>query len=92
MEFIPSVMRNLIPVSILDRLGYNFIFQTGKVNLYQESSLIDNGTLCGNLYILELYSLLFVSPAIDTISSIKHLKLNENYSTLCHKCLSHISK
>ena len=32
--YIPLIRRNLIAVLILDRLGYNFIFGTGKVKLY----------------------------------------------------------
>ena len=39
---IPSIMRNLILVSILDRLGYNFPFGTKKVNLCRDSLLIGN--------------------------------------------------
>ena len=44
--------------------------------------MIGNGTLCGNLYILELYSLLSFSP---TVSSTKRLRLNEKYFILWHK-------
>ena len=32
--FIPSIRRNLISITVLDRLGYSFLFGTGKVNLY----------------------------------------------------------
>ena len=32
--YIPSINKNLILIPILDRLGYNFLFGTGKVNLY----------------------------------------------------------
>ena len=54
--------------------------------------MIGNGTFCGNLYRLELYSLLYVSPAVNTISSTECLRLNEKSSILCHKHLGHISK
>ena len=40
--FIPFIRRNLISVLILDRLGYNFLFGTGKVNLHQDSLLFGN--------------------------------------------------
>ena len=40
--FIPPIRRNLIYVPILDRLGYNFLFRIGKVNLYRDSLLIGN--------------------------------------------------
>ena len=71
--FIPFIRRNLIYVPFLDRLGYSFLFGIGKVNLYRDSLLFDNGTLCGNLYKLELYSLIYFSPNVNTVSSTKHL-------------------
>ena len=85
MAFIPSIRRNLIFITILDRLGYSFLFGTGKVNLYQDSFLIGNETLCGNLYRLGLYSLLSFSLNVNTVSTNKCLKLNEKFSILWHK-------
>ena len=84
MAYIPSIRRNLIYVPILDRIGYNFHFGTKKVKWYRDSLLIENGMLWGNLYILELYGLhsLSVSPAINTISNTKHLRLNERSSII----------
>ena len=32
--YIPSIRRNLISIPILDRLGYSFLFGTGKVKFY----------------------------------------------------------
>ena len=85
--YIPSIRRNSIHVPIFDRLGYNFIylfifFGTGKVNLYRDSLLIGNETLCEDLYRLGLYSLLSLSPNVNTVSSTKRLKLNEKSSIL----------
>ena len=54
--------------------------------------MIGNGTLCGNLYLLELYSLLSISPIVNTISSTNRLRLNEKSSILWHKRLGHISR
>ena len=85
MAFIPYIRRNLIYVPILDRLGYTFLFGTGKVNLYQDSLLFGYGKLCGNLYRLDLYSLLSFSPTINIVSSTKHFKLNEKSYILWHK-------
>ena len=82
MALIPSARRNLISIPILDRLGYSFLFGTRKVNLYRDSLLISNGTLCGNLYRLELYSLLSFSHTVNSVSSTKHLRLNEKSSIL----------
>ena len=91
MVFIPFIRRNLISVPILERLGYSFIFGIGKVNLYRDSLLIGNGTLCGNHYRLELSTLPSVSTTF-TISSTKSLRLNEKFSVIWHKRLDHISK
>ena len=55
-----------------------FFFGIGKVYLYQDSLLIGNETLCGDLYRLGLYSLFSFSPNINIVSSTKHLKLNES--------------
>ena len=90
MVYIPSINRNSISVPILDRFGYSFLFLSRKVKLYRDSLLIGNGTLCGNLYRLELYSLLSISLAINIISQTKRLSLNEKSSILWHKRLSHI--
>ena len=85
--YIPSIGRNLISVPVLDRLGYSFFFffGTGKVNLYRDSLLIGNETLCGDLYRLGLYSLLYFSPNVNTVSSTKRLKLNEKSYIIWHK-------
>ena len=87
MTYIPSIKRNLISVPILDRHRYSFLFGTGKVKLYQDSLLIGIGVLCGNLYILEFFSLLsiFATLTVNTTSSSKHLRLNEKSSILWHK-------
>ena len=39
-----------------------------------------------------LYSLLSISPIVNTVSSPKRLRLNEKSYILWHKCLGHVSK
>ena len=39
----------MILVPILDRLGYSFLFGSGKVKLYRDSLLIGTEVLCGSL-------------------------------------------
>ena len=94
MTYIPLNRRNLISVPILDRLGYSFLFGTGKVKLYRDSLLIGTEVLCESLYKLELSALPYVSTTlnVNTASSSKRLRLNEKSSILWHKCLGHISK
>ena len=86
MAYIPSIRRNLISIPIFDRLGYSFLFGTGKVKLYQDSLLIGIGILCGSLYRLELFALpsVFATLTVNTASSSKCLKLNEKFSTIWH--------
>ena len=43
LAYIPSIRRNLISISILDKLGYNFLFGTGKVELHLDYLSIGNG-------------------------------------------------
>ena len=59
--------------------------------MYKDSLLISIGVLCGNLYILQLSALPFVSAilTVNTANSSKHLRLNEKSSTLWHKHLGH---
>ena len=85
MAFITSIRRNLIYVPILNRLGYSFLFGIGRVNLYRDSLLVDNGTRCMNIYRLELYSLLSFCHTVNTVRSTKHLRLNEESSIIWHK-------
>ena len=53
--YIPSLRRNLISVSILDRQGYSFHFGGGKVDIFSNSVLIGNAVLFDNLYSLSLH-------------------------------------
>jgi len=54
--YIPSIRRNLISVSILDRCGYTFHFGSGRVHLYFNSLLVGSGTLSDGLYMVDLHS------------------------------------
>ena len=62
--FIPSIKRNLKLVPILDNFGYIFLFGTEKVKLHRDELLIGIGVRCGNLYILELSALPYVSTTL----------------------------
>ena len=56
-----------------------FFLGTRKVNLYRDFLLIGNGTLCGNLYRLELYSLLSFCLTVNTVRSTKHFRLMKSF-------------
>ncbi|KAL6327870.1 hypothetical protein AAG906_026549 [Vitis piasezkii] len=91
--FIPSLRRNLISVSSLDRYGYSFHFGGGKVDIFCNSVLIGNGVLFGNLYSLSLHhGLLCDSSSVISVIGCKRARMNLSSSMLWHKRLGHISR
>ena len=91
--YIPSLRRNLISVSILDRQGCTFHFGGGKVDVFSYSVLIGNVVLFGNLYSLSLHhGPLCDSSSVNSIVGCKHARMNLSSSMLWHKCLGHISR
>ncbi|RVW21903.1 Retrovirus-related Pol polyprotein from transposon TNT 1-94 [Vitis vinifera] len=86
--FIPSLRRNLISVSSLDRHGYSFHFGGGKVDIFCNSVLIGNGVLFGNLYSLSLHhGLLSDSSSVNSVVGCKRARMNLSSSMLWHKRL-----
>ncbi|RVX10368.1 Retrovirus-related Pol polyprotein from transposon TNT 1-94 [Vitis vinifera] len=91
--FIPSLRRNLISVSILDRQGYTFHFGGGKVDIFSNSVLIGNAILFGNLYSLSLHhGSLCDSSSVNSVVGCKRARMNLSSSMLWHKRLGHISR
>ena len=91
--FIPSLRRNLISVSSLDRLGYSFHFGDGKVDIFCNSELMGNGVLFGNLYCLSLHhGLSCDSSSVNYVVGCKRARMNLSSSMLWHKRLGHISR
>ena len=91
---IPNIRRNLVFVSISDRLCYNFRFGFGKVILYHDSLLVGIGILSENLYRLDLFdnSFVYSSSSLNVAIGSKRTRMNEKYSMLWHKHLGHISR
>ena len=91
--YIPSLRRNLISISILDRQGYSFHFGGGKMDIFSHPVLIGNGVLFGNLYSLSLHhGPLCDSSSINSIVGCKRARMNLSSSMLWHKRLGHISR
>ena len=55
--YVPSISRDLISFSKLDKAGYVFKFGSGCFNLYKNTCMIDGGTLCDELYKVNLDNL-----------------------------------
>ena len=48
--YVPSFRRNLISVSVMDKIGYWFNIRNRKVNIFLDSKLIGHCILSHNLY------------------------------------------
>ena len=90
---VPSLRRNLVFVPVLDTFGYCCSFGNGKVILYQNSNLVGSGSLLcyDNLYFLDTIASFNESLHVSTIG-IKRKLTSENFASLWHKRLGHISK
>lgn len=86
----PSIRRNLISVSILDKSGYACSFINNKFNLSYDSNVVGSSSLNDNLYMLNIECP--YNKIMQIMSHGTKQKLNENCSTLWHKRLGHISK
>ena len=91
--YIPSLRRNLISVSVLDRQGYFFHFGGGKVDIFSNLVLIGNGVLFGNLYSLSLHhGPLCDSSSINSVVGCKRARMNLSSSMLWHKRVIFLGK
>ena len=55
--YVPSISRNLVSLSKLDKVGYVFKFGSGCFSLYKNTCMIGGGTLCDGLYKVTLDNL-----------------------------------
>ena len=91
--YVPSISRNLVSLSKLDKVGYVFKFGSGCFSLYKNTCMIGGGTLCDGLYKVTLDNLY-----VETLMTLHHNVgtkrglANEQSAYLWHKRLGHISK
>jgi hypothetical protein len=94
--FVPSIRRNLISISLLDKCGYIFEIGNGMVTIYYDSVMVGSGFLCDGLYKINLMpSLSFPSPSTPIVNAVvgsKRSRVSETSSMLWHKRLGHISR
>ena len=90
---IPSLRRSLVSIPILETYGYCCSFGNRKVILYQNSNLVGSGSLLryDNLYLLDIIASFNESLHVSTLG-IKRKLTSENFASLWHKRLGHISK
>jgi len=85
--YVPSMRRNLISVSILDKCGYTFEFGNSKLVVYPNSIIVGSGVLYDGLYMLNLNDM-----SVNSVIGHKRSRVDENSSMLWHRCLEHISR
>ena len=65
--YVPSISRNLVSLSKLDKAGYVFKFGSGCFSLYKNTCMIGGGTLCDGLYKVTLDNLY-----VETLMTLHH--------------------
>lgn len=90
--FVPECARNLISVSRLDDLGFDFKIGHGVFSLYRKDYFYGNGTLVDSLYRFNLDKSFSESLFNVENQGIKRSASNEKSALLWHKRLGHISK
>ena len=88
--YVPSMRRNLISISTLDKRGYSFTFGNEKFELSLNSRIIGDGYLSNRLYHLNV---LPNHESLVVVSSGKKRALTRDTSyDLWHRRLGHISQ
>jgi len=88
--YVSVTARNLISVAKLDNLGFNFRIGNGSFLLYENLYYYGFGTLIDDLYHFNL-DVKFVESLFHVEHS-NHIVCKENYASLWHQRLGHISK
>jgi hypothetical protein len=88
--YVPSLKRNLISISRLDKLIHICEFGNSKCNIKFHNIRVGLGHLQGDLYLLSLDNDYFVMNVCDATN--KYKRDDETFSKLCYCRLGHISR
>jgi len=88
--YVPSFRRNFISISLLDKLGFSFTFDSRKISMVLNTQVIGYGILVDGLYKLSLNNL--ASSFVVENNVAKRSKVEEKSFSLWHKRLGHISR
>ena len=83
--FVPSLVRNLISIPVLDKEGFLFHFGNSICIIEKDNKVICQGNLMNNLYELD------PSEVPVNVISAKRKRLEDNPAQLWHARLGHIS-
>ena len=55
-HYVPSIVKNIISISCLDKMGYTLIIKDKCCYIYFESKLVDTAPLVNGLYLIDVFS------------------------------------
>lgn len=89
--YFSAFRRNLLSISLLDKQGFNFMFENGQVKVYYDDKAIGFKKLCGSLYQLDIFKT-YPNSFFNVIgaSTSKRAQNDDNSCILWHKYLGHI--
>ena len=85
--FVPSIVRNIISIPMLDLAGFSFVIQNNKCSILRDNVLYGSGILNNGLYVCDVeHDLLQIEH------TNKRKRDDENLTFLWHCRLGHISE
>ena len=82
--YVPSIIKNIILISCLNKLGYNFLFKNNSCSIYMNDKIIGNGILANGLFIIDVKSTI-----MNMDVNVKRKREEVNDSFLWHYRLGH---
>ena len=83
---VPSLRRNLVSVSVLDKFGYSCSFGNNSFSLMLNSNVVGSGTLIDNLYMVNTQPSVNETLHVNSRGTKRKLT-NEDSSMLWHRRL-----
>ena len=83
--YVPSIIRNIISVSCLTKLGHNFLFKNNSYSIYMNDEIIENRILTNGLFIVDIRSTIM---NMDVNVKKKREEVNNSFLWNCR--LGHI--
>ena len=83
--FVPNLIKNIVSVSVLDKLGFTFLIRNGIFHVLHNDSYVSLGTLSNGLYVFNNQTNL-----LQLSTKKRSLSIDDTY--LWHARLGHISE
>ena len=85
--YVPSIIKNIILVSCLNKLRYSFLFKNNSCSIYMNDEIIGNEILTNSLFILDVRSTI-----MNMDVNVKRKREEMNDSFLWHCRLGHLGE